>query len=301
MKKILHMIGILAVTTPVASSVIACGGEQTKQTDLSTIITEKNLQAIMISGTRPTAKDILKGIKNNNPDANCLTTTDFTFKGFASFTNATIIGEGKYKGKISLNYIIGKEKVMPGDGNCAFWSTMLAFLDPVKNNKNEFNKRSSILFGNQQDSTIIFENFNNLPTILKNLNDAKKKYTIFVNLFRTNAIEYFKQNISQDDRNMLPGLFEEFNENNKTAIAKGIIQRVESIEQYFQALATPTIFADAMELKYISEFLNCTIKIYIQEKLFVTYPYNNSKTNDEIWLNYQNNIHYNYYSHNLTE
>lgn len=107
MKKLLKLLSILGISTPIPLTVVACNN-YVQKLDLNTIIINKDLGQINISNKAPNTNELLKAIKDKNPTATGLTKNDFVFKKVGwwnpSNESAIIIGIGKYQGEINLTY-----------------------------------------------------------------------------------------------------------------------------------------------------------------------------------------------------
>lgn len=156
---------------------------------------------------------------------------------------------------------------VPKDGNCLFWATMLAYLEPIKNNENEFKKRYLNIFGNKKNWKKIF-NFSDF-----NFEDNKD----LVLLFRKNVVEYMKNN---------PEEFKEF-------ITKDIY------ENYLIKMKNDGIWGGELEIKAISHLLKTKIivhKINENNILFSTNyrKFANNDFDSEIKIIHVDNNHYQY-------
>lgn len=108
MKKIFAKLRALIIGTATSVSVIGCGSETEGKitNDLNDIIINKNLGNIIMTNNMPTKEELLIAIKDTNANATELTLEDFEFKkGFKRrIKKSIIVGKGKYKGEVSLEY-----------------------------------------------------------------------------------------------------------------------------------------------------------------------------------------------------
>lgn len=180
---------------------------------------------------------------------------------------------------------------VPNDGNCIFWSTMFAYLEPVKKDKTKFQKRYQNLFKKLEAWENIFNYFNNENGNIKNFKDIML-------LFRENSINYMQENIKQEHKECLISLLPDFNVKNKNILDVYEIKEIENFEQYCDVMKKDGVFADQIELIYISEFLKHNLVIFTDENSDQKQNIN-EKFNEEIKLNYVEGKHFNYFIETL--
>lgn len=106
MKKLLKLLSILGISTPIPLTVVACDN-YIQKLDLNTIIINKDLGQIAFNKA-PNISELLKAIKDKNSTATDLNEKDFVSKNVGwwnpSDKSAIIIGVGKYQGEVNLTY-----------------------------------------------------------------------------------------------------------------------------------------------------------------------------------------------------
>ncbi|WJG71488.1 hypothetical protein [Spiroplasma ixodetis] len=180
---------------------------------------------------------------------------------------------------------------VPGDGNCMFWSSMLAYLEPVKKDKNKLKERCQKIFNSVEHWKDIFDYFN------KTNNVYNIKHLVL--LFRINVIEYMKKNINEEQKNILIGLLPEFNSKNEIALRLQNIKEAKTFEEYCEIMKKDGIYGDHYELFNISEFLNHNIIIFADNDRKKCIANINENFEEKITLNYVNNNHYQYFVEEL--
>lgn len=203
--------------------------------------------------------------------------------------------------------ILKEEKIMPDDGNCLFWSAMMAYLDPFKDDEEQFKINCMKLFGNQNNWEVLFNNFSKISNTghkdnnFKDSNDYKTIKSSMLK-FRTNVIEHMEKFATPEDVEIFltEEFVEDFNEKNKNnSILKAenlLPLAANDLKNYCLIMKKDGVFADQFELKFISKFLECNV-IFFQDNVISSIGNIDNGFKENIVLNYVNKDHYNYYSY----
>lgn len=85
-------------------------------------------------------------------------------------------------------------------------------------------------------------------------------------LFRENSINnYMQENINKEHKELLISLLPDFNVKNRNILDVYGIKYIENFKQYCDVMKKDGIFAEQIELIYISEFLKHNIIIFMDE------------------------------------
>ncbi len=182
-----------------------------------------------------------------------------------------------------------KVKKVPEDGNCIFWATMMAYLEPVKADKTKFQERYQNLFKKLEKWKNLFNYFNNENGDIRDFKDLML-------LFRENIINYMQENINKEQEESLITLLPYFNDENRNILNAYEIEDIRNLGQYYDVVKKDGVFVNQIELVYISEFLKHNIIIFTDgnrnQKLEIN---ENFKFKEEIEIDYVNGNHYNYF------
>ncbi|WP_353306582.1 OTU domain-containing protein [Spiroplasma ixodetis] len=187
--------------------------------------------------------------------------------------------------KMNQNLKLKNLKNVPKDGNCLFWAIIFAYLEPVKKDQYQLQKRHKNLFGADTEYNFILEKVDfAFWKYIKNKN--------MLLLFRNKVIDYIQENI-KTNRGDNKATFESSvlgSEINNKLNHNININKEEQIRKTLKEMRKDGTWGGSIEIEAICNILNC--KISRNEEVFE--PDHPIPDFIEIKLHFANN-HYQYY------
>lgn len=154
---------------------------------------------------------------------------------------------------------------VPGDNSCLFWAAACAYLVPVINNQAVFQTRCLTLFGDESsDKVDLIKNFFSTynPFSALKLFENPTLNILIREQFRSRVIEYIATHKEE---------FAEF-------WATENVQLENSFDDYLSRMHAPQAWGGNLEIRAISQLLDCTIHVQTPHSPIQTYSSTNGPT-----------------------